>query len=105
MLYEVITPLTIFWFGGILIAAVAVFLVYFLGIQNTKAGLKKLGKLGLILSVLCILTTTAFMGFTRERARKPYLVYGVVYGNQMMAQMIPGFTTEDEPPAEVEVVA
>ena len=86
-------PLTFFWVGGLLMAAVAVFLVYFLGINNPKAGLSKWGKLGLIVSVLLILATTSFMGFTRERARKPYLVYGVVYGNQMMAQMLPGFMT------------
>lgn len=81
-------PLTFYWFGGILLAAGALLLVWFLGVQHPGEGLKRLGKLGLILSVALILTTNAFMGFTRERARKPYLVYGVIYGNQMMTQMM-----------------
>jgi hypothetical protein len=63
-------------------------LVYFLSVQNPKTGLRTWGRIGLILSVLLILTTNAFMGFTRERARKPYLIYGVVYGNQLMTDMM-----------------
>lgn len=82
--------LTFFWFGGIILATLSVLLVYFLAVQNPKQGLKPFGRIGLILSVLLILATTAFMGFTRERARKPYLVYGVMYGNQMMATMMGG---------------
>ncbi len=82
--------LTFFWFGGIILAATAILIVYFLSVQSPKYGLKPLGRLGLILSVLLIITTTAFMGFTRERSRKPYLVYGVIYGNQMMVDMMKG---------------
>lgn len=81
-------PLTFFWFGGIILAAAAIVLVYFLSVQNPKTGLRTWGRIGLILSVLLILTTNAFMGFTRERARKPYLIYGVVYGNQLMTDMM-----------------
>ncbi len=95
-------PLTVFWVGALLLAGLAVFLVYFLGIQNPKAGLQRWGKIGLIVSVLLILTTTSFMGFTRERARKPYLVYGVIYGNQMMAKMLPGFMTDQKTITEEE---
>lgn len=92
--------LTFFWFGGIILAATAILLVYFLSVQNPKQGLKTLGRLGLILSVLLIITTTAFMGFTRERSRKPYLVYGVIYGNQMMVDMMKGNAPAAAPPAE-----
>ncbi len=81
-------PLTIYWFGGITLAATAILLVYFLSVQNPKIGLRSFGRTGLILSVLLILTTNAFMGFTRERARKPYLIYGAVYGNQLMTDMM-----------------
>ncbi|MHB8134629.1 MAG: cytochrome ubiquinol oxidase subunit I [Anaerolineaceae bacterium] len=88
--------LTFFWFGGIILAATAILLVYFLSVQNPKTGLKLVGRLGLILSVLLILTTNAFMGFTRERARKPYLVYGAVYGNQIMTDMMTKMFADDE---------
>jgi len=88
--------LTFFWFGGIILAATAILLVYFLSVQNPKTGLKFIGRIGLILSVLLILTTNAFMGFTRERARKPYLVYGAVYGNQIMTDMMTKMFADDE---------
>jgi cytochrome bd-type quinol oxidase subunit 1 len=78
-------PLTFFWFGGILLAAAAILVVWFLAVQAPQRGLKAGGRLLLILAVLFILVTNAFMGFTRERARKPYLVYGVMYGNELMA--------------------
>jgi cytochrome bd-type quinol oxidase subunit 1 len=86
--------LTFFWFGGILLAAAALVLVWFLAVQNPSAGLKTGGKVALLLSVVFIVTTGAFMGFTRERARKPYLVYGVMYGNEMMANFPHGAATE-----------
>jgi len=98
-------PLTFYWVGSLLIAAIAVTLVYFLAVNNPKAGLKNLGKAGLVLSVLLILTTNAFMGFTRERARKPYLVYGIIYGNQLMALMPDFMGGELEPTAKPEVPA
>lgn len=78
-------PLTFFWFGGILLAAAAILVVWFLAVQAPQRGLQLGGRLLLIVSVLLILTSNAFMGFTRERARKPYLVYGVMYGNELMA--------------------
>lgn len=78
-------PLTFFWFGGILLAAAAILLVWFLAVQAPQRGLNLGGRLLLILAVLFILVSNAFMGFTRERARKPYLVYGVMYGNELMA--------------------
>jgi cytochrome bd-type quinol oxidase subunit 1 len=87
-------PLTFYWFGGIILAATAIVLVWFLALQNPKSGLTRLGKLALIVSVLCILTAGAFMGFTRERARKPYLVYGVMYGNELMADFPHGRTVD-----------
>ncbi len=80
-------PLTFFWFGGIMLAVAAILLVWFLAVQSPKTGMRWLGRMALVAAVLLILTTTAFMGFTRERARKPYLVYGVMYGNQIM---VPG---------------
>jgi cytochrome bd-type quinol oxidase subunit 1 len=93
--------ITFFWFGGIILAAAAILLVYIFAVQNPKNGLRLIGRWSLILSVIFILTTNAFMGFSRERARKPYLVYGVMYGNQimtdMMSKMIGG---EDVSPSE-----
>ena len=100
-------PITFFWFGGIILAALAILLVWFLAVRNPKAGLRRLGQAGLVLSIVLILLTNAFMGFTRERARKPYLVYGVIYGNEMMAKIseaMPGDTampSDREPGLEV----
>ncbi|MEW6230969.1 MAG: cytochrome ubiquinol oxidase subunit I [Chloroflexota bacterium] len=72
------------WFGGIILAAVAILLAFFLAVQSPQVGLKGWGRGFLVLSVLLIMITTAFMGFSRERARKPYLVYGVMYANEML---------------------
>ena len=80
-------PITFFWFGGIILAAISILLVWFLAVQNPKTGLRRLGQIGLLVAIILILLTNAFMGFTRERARKPYLVYGVMYGNEMMAKI------------------
>ena len=78
-------PLTAYWFGGIIIAAVAIVVVWITAVQNPNASQKGLRRYLVVLSVLLILVTTAFMGFTRERSRKPYLVYGVMYGNETLA--------------------
>jgi mono/diheme cytochrome c family protein len=44
------------------------------------------------------------MGFSRERARKPYLVYGVMYGNQIMTDMMSKMMGEEDvlPPTETD---
>ena len=79
-----------FWFGGILLAAMAILIVWFLAVQNPRRGVSLTGKVFLIISVILILTTNAFMGFSRERARKPYLVYGLIYGNESMSERMKG---------------
>jgi len=83
-------PLTPYWFGGIIIAAAAILVVWFTAAQNPQASLRGLRRWLVTLSVLMILVTTAFMGFTRERSRKPYLIYGVMYGNQTLVETAAG---------------
>lgn len=92
-------PLTPYWFGGILLAAVAVIIVYFAS-QNSMQTLRSPFARGLVwLTIPMIFATTWLMGFSRERARKPYLIYGVMYGNQQWVQK----TGAEEPQAsEVE---
>jgi len=77
--------LSLYWYGAIVVAVVAVILAFLFGIRNPSSAFQGGGRAALILSIVFILATTALMGFTRERARKPYLVYGVMYGNQVMA--------------------
>jgi|YelNatPaOPRAMG01_1025707.scaffolds.fasta_scaffold00010_148 cytochrome bd-type quinol oxidase subunit 1 len=75
-------PLTPYWFGGILLAAAAVLIVYFAS-QDAQAVLARRVLRGMVwLAIPMIFATTWLMGFSRERARKPYLIYGVMYGNQ-----------------------
>jgi len=88
--------LTPFWFGGIIIAAAAILVVWFTAVQRSKQSLKGFGRILIVTSVAAILVTTAFMGFSRERSRKPYLIYGVMYGNEVLVG-----GTEDEPAAKV----
>jgi cytochrome bd-type quinol oxidase subunit 1 len=93
----------VFWFGGILLATLAILIAWFLAVQYPRRGVTVFGKLILITSVLMILSTNAFMGFSRERVRKPYLVYGLVYGNEMMSEMMKNAFAEQEAQQQQEI--
>ena len=43
------------------------------------------------------------MGFSRERARKPYLVYGLMYGNETMSEMMKNAFAEQEAQQQQEI--
>ena len=88
--------LFVFWFGGILLATLAILIAWFLAVQYPRKGVTVFGKIILVTSVFMILSTNAFMGFSRERARKPYLVYGLMYGNEAMSEMMKNAFAKEE---------
>ncbi|MDZ7372715.1 MAG: cytochrome ubiquinol oxidase subunit I [candidate division KSB1 bacterium] len=79
-------PLTPYWFGGILLAAAAILILYYATHHASRALACPAVRGAMWLSILMVVATTWLMGFSRERARKPYLIYGVMYGNQQWVQ-------------------
>ncbi|NOZ55808.1 MAG: hypothetical protein GXO73_03330 [Calditrichaeota bacterium] len=88
--------LTPYWYGAMLLAGTAVLIVHFTS-RSAEKTLRNAGARGLLwLSMVMIVATTMLMGFTRERARKPYLIYGVMYGNQTFVEEAPTTAAQSE---------